>query len=223
MCGRYTLTITEDELTDICGCPKVVPVQVPRYNIAPSQILPVVIVAEGNKQILPMKWGLIPHWAKDIKIGYKMINARFETLSEKPAFKNTLKQRRCIVPADGYYEWQETPSGKLPMYISVKDQKVFCFAGLWEQWISPNGTPILSYTIITTEPANSVAHIHNRMPLILNREQEEYWLRGLTANDHYSIETFLSEIRPAQDLISYKVSTRVNSPKYDDSQCIEPI
>jgi putative SOS response-associated peptidase YedK len=223
MCGRYTLTVEANELAERFGCPTVVPLTRPRYNIAPSQILPVIVATEGQNQILPMKWGLIPFWAKDAKIGYKMINARVETLAEKPAFKYALKQRRCIVPANGYYEWQATQTGKRPMFITVPDSKLFGFAGLWEQWISPDRTPILSYTIITSNPSNSVANIHDRMPLILNREQEEYWLQGLTVNDNKQLKTFLSQIRPIQDLVSYQVSTRVNSPKNDDHQCIEPI
>jgi len=125
-----------------------------------------------------MKWGLIPSWAKDESIGYKMINARAETLAEKPSFRKALEQRRCIIPADGFYEWWKEPDGKskTPMRIVLKDRSIFGLAGLWERWKSPDGEEVLTYTIVTTTPNSLLESVHNRMPVILTREAEDLWL-----------------------------------------------
>src|SRR5439155_13144753 len=149
----------------------------PRYNIAPSQ--PIAVVANsGNNQIEFFRWGLVPSWAKDPSIGNRMINARCETLAEKPMFRAALKRRRCLIPASGFYEWKKNPDGKTktPMYIRMKSGKPFAFAGLWDRWKSPDGSELLSCTIVTGKPNEMVADIHDRMPVILTGDACEKWV-----------------------------------------------
>lgn len=195
---------------------------VARYNVAPTQIMPVVVGKEGRRELRMMQWGLIPFWAKDKNIGSRLINARVETVAEKPAFKYALRQRRCIVPADGYYEWQKTGAGKQAMRIVRSDNEPFALAGLWEQWQDPAGDLTFSYTILTTAPTTSVEHIHDRMPLILNPEQEDYWLYGLGGTASGEIGSFIKNLWSPPELTSYPVSNRVNSPRNDDPLCITP-
>jgi putative SOS response-associated peptidase YedK len=222
MCGRYTLTVEMDELAERFGCPTVVPALTPRYNIAPTQTAPVIVAENGHNRLVLMRWGLIPFWAKDASIGSKMINARLESIMDKPAFKYALKQRRCLVPADGYYEWQKNAQGKAPLRIVLPQRELFSFAGLWEKWYTAAGHTVFSFTIITTTPAPSVAAIHHRMPVILPREQEDYWLRGLSAPTQ-EMESYLAALNPLQELTAYPVSTLVNSPACDDPRCIQPV
>src|SRR5258706_12216418 len=176
MCGRFTLTINPDELQQQFGLSEAPPAQlVPRYNIAPTQ--PVAVIANNSERVLELfQWGLIPSWAKDPKIGSKLINARAETLAEKPSFRTALKRRRCLVVADGFYEWKKQSGGKSPMYIQLKDGQPFGFAGLWEAWQSPEDGLIKTCTIITTTPNALLADIHDRMPVILPREAYDQWL-----------------------------------------------
>ncbi|HEX3011677.1 MAG TPA: SOS response-associated peptidase [Syntrophomonadaceae bacterium] len=221
MCGRYTLAVEKDELAERFGCPTVIPVLSPRYNIAPTQTVPVVVADNDYNRMTMMKWGLIPFWAKDPSMGSRMINARLESAAVKPAFKYALRQRRCLIPADGYYEWQKTSDGKRPFHIILPHQELFSFAGLWEKWNSPAGDTVCSFTILTTAPSPSVAAIHHRMPVILPREQENYWLRGLP--DSCELESYLAGLNPVHQLIAYQVSNRVNSPAFDDPQCIYPV
>ncbi len=176
MCGRFTLTINPDELQQQFGLSEAPPTQLaPRYNIAPTQAV-AVIANNSDRKLELFQWGLIPSWAKDPKIGSKMINARAETLAEKPSFRTALKRRRCLVVADGFYEWKKTGSGKTPMYIQLKDGQPFGFAGLWEAWQSPDDGLIKTCTIITTTPNALLAEIHYRMPVILPREAYDTWL-----------------------------------------------
>ncbi len=179
MCGRFTLAINpgaieeyfavdaSGEHTDLS----------PRYNIAPSQDIAVVVKpdAESDRALTMMRWGLIPHWAKDIKIGYKMINAKGETLTEKPAYRTAYKKRRCLIPATGFYEWQARNGHKQPYYIHRQDEGVLAFAGLWEHW-EHEGQSIYSTTIITTDADNKIRDIHDRMPVILPQSNFEDWL-----------------------------------------------
>jgi putative SOS response-associated peptidase YedK len=178
MCGRFTLTVDADSiqmhfpwLTDI-------PPQIaPRYNIAPTQ--PIAVVANNRPEaVTHMVWGLIPFWAKDPKIGSRMINARSETLAEKPSFKHAYKRRRCLVLTDGFYEWVKRPGekAKTPYLIRMQDDTPFAFAGLWEQWQSEEGSQLQSATIITTEPNELIAPLHNRMPVILPEQHYQDWL-----------------------------------------------
>ncbi|HBX68987.1 MAG TPA: hypothetical protein DEH25_06305 [Chloroflexi bacterium] len=222
MCGRFTLTVDPADLQE--AFPWVAfPQQSfqPRYNIAPSQ--PVAVIANtGDNKLDFFTWGLVPFWAKDPSIGSRMINARAETLAEKPSFKNAFKRRRCLILADGFYEWQQIPGekAKTPMYIHLKDGKAFAFAGLWEEWNSPDGSQILSAAIITTSPNELMAPIHNRMPVILPESAYGMWLTpGET--DTQKLSPLLRPY-PAQALEAYAVSRMVNSPQNDQSECINP-
>lgn len=221
MCGRYTLAVQLDLVQDRFLLKDQVPNFVPRYNIAPTQVAPVIISTDSSRQLQLMKWGLIPGWAKDETIGNKLINARAETIAEKPSFRKSFAKRRCIVPADGFYEWKKSPDGrsKTPMRIVVSDQLVFGFAGLWDSWRSPDGSEIRSYTIITTEPNETMREIHNRMPVILTREAEDTWLDESIDRP----ELLLPLLVPyAGEMRAYEVSRAVNSPANDTPVCIKP-
>jgi len=211
MCGRYTLAVEMDELAERFDCPTVEPVMKPRYNVAPSQVMPVVVSSAGQRQLRLMQWGLVPFWAKDRSIGNKLINARLETIEEKPAFKAAYRRRRCLVPATGYYEWQKQEKSKQPFYIHMLDQKLFAFAGLWDEWAEPGGEILHSFTILTTEPLSAIAHLHNRMPYILASDQESLWLQGQ------------NPMAAALKLEAYEISTLVNRPVNDLPDCIKPL
>jgi len=190
----------------------------PRYNIAPGQELPVV-VAEDSRVLKLMRWGLVPGWAKDVSIGYKMINARAETISEKPSFKKPFREERCLIPADGFYEWKKMPNSraKTPYRVCLKSEEPFAFAGLWDSWVSSEGKELQTYTIITTEPNDLVRPIHNRMPVILLPENEDKWLdTGL--KDTSSLATMLKPY-PSELMETYEISSLVNSPKNDIPEC----
>ena len=192
----------------------------PRYNIAPSQPVPVVIHRNGGNQLCIFRWGLIPYWAKDESIGNKLINARAETLEEKPSFRQSLKQKRCLVLADGFYEWKKEGRLRKPYRITLRDGKPFAFAGLWDSWRSPTGQIINSCTIITTTPNKLMEPIHNRMPVILPQDKESLWLDvGITSSDE--VKSLLSPF-PEEQMIAYEVSTLVNSPQYDGPECVFP-
>jgi putative SOS response-associated peptidase YedK len=222
MCGRYSLIIGMEQLVIRFGIGRVEAELVPRYNVAPTQIMPVVVGQEGKRELRMMQWGLVPFWAKDKTIGSRLINARVETVAEKPAFKYALRQRRCIIPADGYYEWQKTGAGKQAMRIVRPDREPFGLAGLWEQWRDPAGDPLFTYTILTTSPTAPVKHIHDRMPLVLNPEQEGYWLDGLLGTTPSEIGSFINNLWSPPELTSYPVSNLVNTPRNDDPLCIAP-
>ncbi len=220
MCGRYTLT---PEQKKIQAEFKVKPghyVHEPRYNIAPSQPAPV-IVREDENVMKMMKWGLVPYWAKDPKIGFKLINARAETITEKPSFKTAFKKRRCLVPADGFYEWEKGQGKrvKIPHRFVLNSGKLFSFAGLWDIWQTPEGKPLETFTIITTSPNELMKPIHDRMPVILHKEDEELWLDpGANENALLSIlKPFESEL-----MEEYEVSIKVNSPRDDSPECVNP-
>jgi putative SOS response-associated peptidase YedK len=221
MCGRFTLAPESDELqVEFEG------VQFPeqfarRYNIAPSQ--PVLVIPNGDRARADyLLWGLIPSWAKDPSIGSRLINARGETLSEKPAFRGSYKYKRCLILADGFYEWKATigTKVKIPYYLQLKDGKPFGFAGLWSDWQAADGSEVRSCTIITTTPNALVAPIHNRMPAILRAEDREEWLdpkpRSPDALGH------LIQAYPAERMRAIAVSTLVNNPSIDRAECILP-
>lgn len=191
-----------------------------RYNIAPSQQILAVINDGSTNRLGQLRWGLIPFWAKDAKIGYKMINARAETLQEKPAFKHSFKRKRCIIPADSFYEWKAENNVKKPMRIQLKSHEIFSLAGLWEQW-EQNGETIYSCTIITTAPNALMEDIHDRMPVILKREDEESWLNR-SIEDTDSLKQLLT-MYPAEEMEAYEVSSEVNSPKNDNPNIIIPV
>jgi len=223
MCGRFTLTVDPSDLQEAFYWVNFGNANLtPRYNIAPTQGVPVVANIGENKLDF-YTWGLVPFWAKDPSIGSRMINARAETLHEKPSFRNAFNRRRCVILADGFYEWQKTPNStaKIPIYIRMKDGKPFAFAGLWEDWHSPDGSQILSTTIITTQPNELVKPIHNRMPVILRQDDYNTWLTPDEVDSHKLIpllQPFDSKLMEA-----YPVSRLVNNPKNDSPDCIRPL
>lgn len=220
MCGRYTLKTPVDQLRDHFGLRDVNVDLSPRYNIAPTQ--PVAVVPNRAERSLELfHWGLIPSWAKDPAIGSRMINARAETLAEKPSFREAVKRRRCLVVADGFYEWRRDGSTKTPIYIRLRSQAPFAFAGLWETWRSPERGVISSCTIITTRPNALLAAIHNRMPVILPPEQYGVWLDP-TSRSPAELTACLVPF-PDEQLEAFAVSRLVNSPANDQPECIVPI
>lgn len=217
MCGRYVApSEAEMERYAHFGGPRSNPNPFPKtYNAAPTQRLPISRLVDDAPVLSLARWGLIPSWAKDASIGSRLINARAETVATKPAFRAAYKSRRCLVPALGFYEWQATPRGKVPHFITSADEGLMSFAGLWEQWQPPEGQPVISYTIITTDANEFMAKLHNRMPVIL---EPETWRAWLTTPDPAPL---LAPCSPDR-LRAWPVSTRVNSPKNNDAQLIEP-
>lgn len=221
MCGRFTLALDREGLATAYPDFVVSGEITPRYNIAPTQPVPVV-PNNGQNRVEFFTWGLIPSWAKDPKIGNRMINARSETLHEKPSFRAAYKRRRCLILTDGFYEWQKVPGqkAKIPTHIRMKSDEPFAFAGLWESWHSADGSHILSCTIVTTTPNELLEPIHNRMPVILAREAYDEWLdpeeRGPEALGH------LLKPYPASEMRAYPVSTAVNNPGVDAPELIIP-
>lgn len=222
MCGRFTLATPDIKQLILRFSVKNKPVfeYRPRYNIAPSQQV-VAIVNDGQKNILgQLRWGLVPHWARDEKIGYKMINARMETLNEKPSFRSLYARRRCLIIGDGFYEWKQQGKIKQPHYFRLSSGEPFAFAGLWDKWDGPNG-PISSCTIITTEANDTVKPIHPRMPVILEPAAESLWLdKDIT--DSVLLDQVLKPY-PERLMQHYPVSKMVNSPHNESPECIQPI
>ena len=217
MCGRYTLIADLGDLAQRFEFDGSDFSYDPGYNIAPTESVLTVRNLDG-REAASMRWGLIPFWAKDPKIGARMINARAETVSEKPAFRNALKKRRCLVIADGYYEWQKTPVGKRPFRIIMKSGEPFAMAGLWETWKDHHGNVVPSCTIITTAANDYLAPIHNRMPVILTRESEEMWLNA-EVEDAVAL-THILVPSPNDALDAYEVSTLVNYARNDGPEVI---
>jgi putative SOS response-associated peptidase YedK len=191
----------------------------PSYNIAPTQDVPVVVNEEGNR-LITCRWGLIPPWAKDASIGNRMINARAETLGEKPSFKGPFKKHRCLIVADGFYEWNKTESGKTPVYITMKDGRPFGFAGLYSDWTSPEGDSIRTCTIVTTEPNELLEPIHNRMPVIIIPDDRDRWLDP-DEQDPSKLTPLLAPY-PSSELDAWEVSRSVNSPANNGPENIRP-
>ena len=225
MCGRFTLTIDLAELVNtwpwLTVPDRAALGALPRFNIAPTQ--PVAVVPNDNNRTLDFfTWGLIPSWADDPSIGSRMINARGETVAEKPSFRAAYKRRRCLIVADGFYEWQKQPgqNRKQPMYIQLRSGQPFGFAGLWEIWHSPHGDEIYSCTIITTQPNELVKPIHDRMPVILANDAIDTWLEPGEV-EQGALDSLLKPY-PADQMRAYPVSMLVNSPTNDAQQCIEP-
>ena len=222
MCGRYTL-INLADFVDIFPWIRGLDGAYPsRFNIAPTQLAPVV-ANKPSPQIELFKWGLVPSWAKDPAIGNRMINARAETLMEKPSFRTALKRRRCLVPADGFYEWKLNPDGKTktPMLMRMQSGEAFAFAGLWEQWSAADGSQLLTYTIITTEPNELLKNIHNRMPVILTGDAAKEWLTPGEA-DPVAMHALL-KTHPADLMRADAVSKAVNNPANDSAVCVDPV
>jgi putative SOS response-associated peptidase YedK len=219
MCGRFAKKSSKEELRKRFGFddPQGVLLE-PRYNIAPSQEHPVLIVEHDRRLLRMMKWGLVPHWSKDPKFVFKLINARSEGIEEKPSFRTPLKKRRCLVIADGFYEWHKPDNKtKIPYYFSLKSGEPFAFAGLWDIW--EKGDQILqTFTIITTSPNELMEPIHNRMPVILRESDEARWLDPEIMDSKYLLP--LLKPYPSEKMECFKVSTIVNSPKNDVPECL---
>lgn len=192
-----------------------------RYNIAPGQQILAIIAEKGKRRIGELRWGLIPSWAKDAKQGFQLINARAESLQEKPSFQKLLVRKRCMIPADSFYEWKQTEKGKQPMRIQRKDEKPFAFAGLFDTWIQPDGQKLHTCTIITTRPNEVVAPIHPRMPVILREEDESLWLD----REFQDVDKLQSLLVPydAERMRAYPVTKAVGSVKNDEPECIREV
>ncbi len=218
MCGRFSLTVGDRDIATEWNVH--VPFDVPaRYNIAPTQPV-VVLLDDGQRRVDRFQWGLVPFWAKDPKIGNRMINARAETVFDKSAYRAAAKRRRCLVLADGFYEWQKTNGGpNVPHYVRLKSGRPFGFAGIWEHWEGAEGE-LLTCAIVTTEPNELMKPIHNRMPVIVRKDLEDHWLdTGL--QDPADLQPVLRPY-PDDELAAYPVSTLVNKPDNDRPECIEP-
>ena len=227
MCGRFTQRYSWREVhafLSLHGPPRNLR---PRYNVAPSQEVAAVRAGEHGRRLSMLRWGLIPGWAKDVRIGYKLINARAETAHAKPAFRAAFRARRCLVPADGFYEWTGRGSGRQPWLIGLANGALFAFAGLWERWRVPDGRvlpgsfaayapgdTVETLTILTTTANEAVAPVHHRMPVILGPDEFDPWLAG----EPVPLDPF-----PPDAMVVHPVSTRVNSPANDDSGCVERI
>jgi putative SOS response-associated peptidase YedK len=219
MCGRFTLRTSPQQVAiqfDLAEVPEFSP----RYNIAPTQQILAVQLKDGVRHPAFLHWGLIPSWAKDTKIGNSLINARADGVSDKPAFRSAFKRGRCLVVADGFYEWRKDGKAKQPYFIRMKDDRPFAFAGLCEHW-SKGETPIDSASLITTEPNPLMATIHDRMPVILPKESWDLWLD----QEFTSKEKLLDLLKPypADEMVATPVSTTVNSPRNETPACIVPV
>ena len=220
MCGRYVLTNTEQLQRRFAVAQ--LPLELsPQYNIAPGQTLPVVVAGESGHAVELMRWGLIPSWSKDPKVGAKLINARAEGLADKPSFRSPLRRQRCLVPASGFYEWRKAGPAKTPYFIHLTSGELFGFAGLWDHWRDPHGQELHTYTIVTTAPNALVAPIHNRMPVILPRDAEDAWLDP--ENHDPAFLTALLRPYPAEQLEAYPVSPAVNSTANTGARLIAPL
>ena len=223
MCGRFTRTADLNTIAERFGistAKEEIKSSPARYNIAPTTTV-IVVNDDGTRSLTEMRWGLIPSWAKDPSIGNRMINARAETVATKAASRVALRKHRCLLVADGFYEWQQRGRGKQPFYIILKSREPFGFAGLWEALTSPEGQEIRSCTIITTEANDLLESIHDRMPVILTKDAEAVWLDP-TTQDPATLLLLLKPY-PAKEMEVYRVSTWVNSPAHNSQECIQPL
>jgi putative SOS response-associated peptidase YedK len=220
MCGRFTLSASGAQLAQQFGLAEAPQLQ-PRYNIAPTQAVAVLRAGPHGRELAMLRWGLVPSWAKDLSIGARMINARAETAAEKPAFRVALQQRRCLILADGFYEWQALPGGKQPFYFQVGGGAPFAMAGLWERWRQPEGGELQTCTILTTAANPLLAPLHDRMPVILPADQYDTWLDPqLRAAD--AVVPLLAPY-PAEAMGAHPVSTAVNRVANDGPALTAPL
>ena len=219
MCGRFTLTADGQTVRIAYGLPDAPFDHRPRYNIAPQQDILVVGSGREGRRAGIMRWGLVPSWADSPADGARMINARSETVDEKPAYRDAFAQRRCLIPADGFYEWRNAGGIKIPMRVTRRGEELFAFAGLWERWQRGNEPPLFTCTILTTSPAASIANIHDRMPVMLRPDQFDMWL-----DDKTDVATLKSMLKSYDDddLHAYSVSNIVNKVDNDGPECIAP-
>jgi putative SOS response-associated peptidase YedK len=215
MCGRFSLYQISEFLTRF-NVELDEPLE-PRYNIAPGQMSPIITNDEPSK-VTFASWGLIPFWSKDPKIAFKTINAKAETLEEKPAYRTAFKRHRCLIPADGFYEWKSTDQGKTPYRITLIDNSLFSFAGIFDIWKNHEGKEITSFSIITLPPNDLLVKIHDRMPAILRRENEKIWLQEESAE---KLKEMLNPY-PSSEMRAYEISKLVNSPSADTPDVIKP-
>jgi putative SOS response-associated peptidase YedK len=221
MCGRYVVKSRVSQLATMFDLMDVPPLT-PRYNVAPTQMVPAVRLKPETKkrELVMLKWGLIPAWAKDAAIGNQTIMARADTVADKPAFRDAFRRRRCLIVADGFYEWQKTNGKKQPYFIGLKDDSPFAFAGLWERWKDPCGESVESCALITTDANEVVRPIHDRMPVILQRKDYEPWLDP-EVQEPEKLQKLLVP-SPAETMRAYPVSLFVNNAGNEDPKCIEP-
>ena len=222
MCGRYTLKAIPEIFADQFNFEELSKSR-PRYNIAPSQLVACVrfIPRSQSREGAMLRWGLIPSWAKDLDIGMKLINARAETVNERPSFQKSFRHRRCLVLADGFYEWRREERIKQPYYIRMKDERPFAFAGLWEYWTNPDGQVVESCALITTASNELMIPIHNRMPVIVDPDCYDEWLDPMQ-QEIVKLNALLRPY-PAEYMMAYPVDRLVNNVSFDDSRCIEPL
>jgi putative SOS response-associated peptidase YedK len=220
MCGRFGLFSSVEIIMDEFNVDKVLYEGGPRYNISPGQDAPVIRIDDG-RVLDSIRWGLIPHWSKDEKIGNRMINARAETLDEKNAFRTPLRRSRCIVPADGFYEWKSMGKEKIPYFIRMKDERPFAMAGLYDTWKNESGEKIRTFTIITTDPNDLVRRIHDRMPAILERSDVDRWLDP-DLTDPGELKSMLGPYEE-DGMKEYRVSKAVNSSANESAEVIKPV
>jgi len=223
MCGRFVGFLSLDELKGFFPIDKAACEAISNNNVAPSQEILAIAKYKGENWLVKFHWGLVPFWEKDISIGNRMINARSESIAEKPSFRSAFKKRRCLILADGFYEWKGEKGHKQPMFITLPDRKPFAFAGLWETWNKkPDSDSIYkSCTIITTQASESFSEIHHRMPVILNSEIYEFWLDSQN-HDLDELKNILKR-EIITELVSHPVSKQVNSVRNNDPACIESI
>jgi putative SOS response-associated peptidase YedK len=219
MCGRYTLKTPVEKLAEEFGFDASSVELPPNYNVAPTQEVAAVLAENGHRRLELLRWGLIPSWADDPGIGSRMINARSETAPEKPSFRRAFRERRCLIPADGFYEWKRVNGGKQPYYIHMKEERPFAFAGLWESWKDEGGPEIRSCAILTTKPNALAREIHDRMPVILPAGSYAAWLDPEAEKEEL---VALLVPYPEDEMETYPVSRFVNSPQNNDPRCVEP-
>lgn len=222
MCGRFSQSKSAETIAQVFQVNNV-PALTPRYNIAPTQQIQTILqnAEQSQREFQMLHWGLIPSWAKDPKMGARMINARAETVTEKPSFRAAFKQRRCLILADGFYEWQQQEKKKQPFYFRMNDEHPFAFAGLWEHWKSGDGEVINSCTILTTEPNDLMRPVHNRMPVIIDPKDYDLWLDTEVKKP----ELLQPLLHPysAEEMTAYPVSTKVNKPVNDSAELINSL
>jgi len=222
MCGRFSATFSFREIKLRWNIQGDLPGFVSRYNITPSQSVPVIVRGEHGNEAKFMKWGLVPSWVPDPSIGQRMINARAETLMDKPSFKRAVAERRCLIPADGFYEWRREGHCKVPMRIRLKNRQSFAFPGLWDRWVDRDtGIGLHTFTIITTRANALLRQIHHRMPVIYDQEMGQQWLYRSFGSRRTELDLVLQPL-PSEQLEAYEVSTLVNSPENDSPECIQP-
>ncbi len=221
MCGRFANTEYLNIIAEYYDIDEIYSSAKPSYNVAPGNSIPSIVFCNKKRILKDFRWGLVPHWAKDPKTGYRMINARAETIGEKPGFKKALSARRCLIVAGGFFEWEKKKKGKHPVYVYLEDKKLMVMAGLHEKWVSGEKKVLETCTIITTTPNRLLEPIHNRMPVILHEQDINTWLD----TENHPAEEVISLLKPfpSHEMKYHPVSDLVNSPKNNSPECIVPV